>query len=76
MRIRSVLAATVLGIALAATGATTATADEGPGDRHYDEAPRHHHYFDGDEGICSPYIGAVDTSSADIFWAGKHCDRF
>ncbi|WP_327182695.1 hypothetical protein [Streptomyces sp. NBC_01334] len=74
MRIRSVLAATVLGIALAATGATTATADEGP--RQHHEESREHHHFGGDEGVCSPYIGAVDTSSADIFWAGKHCDRF
>ncbi|WP_327314623.1 hypothetical protein [Streptomyces sp. NBC_01235] len=67
MRIRSVLAATVLGVALAAAGATTATADAGP---------RHHHYFGGDEGVCSPYVGGIDTASADIFWAGKHCDRF
>ncbi|MFJ9019132.1 hypothetical protein ACIRPU_03955 [Streptomyces sp. NPDC102259] len=74
MRIRSVLAATVLGIALAATGATTATADEGP--RQHHEEPREHHHFGGDEGVCSPYIGAIDTVSADIFWAGKHCDRF
>ncbi|MFG3031680.1 hypothetical protein ACGFZJ_24550 [Streptomyces sp. NPDC048253] len=88
MRIRSVLAATVLGIALAATGATTATADEGPRQHHeeprehqeesreHHEESREHHHFGGDEGVCSPYIGAVDTSSADIFWAGKHCDRF
>lgn len=69
MRIRSVLAATALGIALAAAGATTATADEGP-------RQQHHHHFGGDEGVCSPYIGAIDTVSADIFWAGKHCDRF
>ncbi|MFF6801761.1 hypothetical protein [Streptomyces sp. NPDC012616] len=69
MRIRSALAATVLGIALAAAGATTATADEGPREHH-------HHHFGGDKGVCSPYIGAVDTVSADIFWAGKHCDRF
>ncbi|MCQ9183847.1 hypothetical protein KMT30_33365 [Streptomyces sp. IBSBF 2953] len=69
MRIRSVLAATALGIALAAAGASTATADEGP-------RQQHHHHFGGDEGVCSPYIGAVDTVSADIFWAGKHCDRF
>ncbi|MEU5632910.1 hypothetical protein ACIA8I_02085 [Streptomyces rishiriensis] len=69
MRIRSVLAATVLGIALAAVGASTATADEGP-------RQHHHHHFGGDEGVCSPYIGAIDTVSADIFWAGKHCDRF
>lgn len=68
MRIRSVLAATVLGIALAAVGASTATADEGP--------RQHHHHFGGDEGVCSPHIGAIDTVSADIFWAGKHCDRF
>ncbi|MER6784794.1 hypothetical protein ABT330_09175 [Streptomyces sp. NPDC000658] len=67
MRIRSVLAATVLGIALAAAGATSAIADEGP---------RQHHHFGGDEGVCSPYIGAIDTVSSDIFWAGKHCDRF
>ncbi|WP_329216636.1 hypothetical protein OG352_12025 [Streptomyces sp. NBC_01485] len=66
MRIRSVLAATVLGIALAAVGATTATADEGP---------RHHH-SGGHEGICSPYFGGIDTSSADIFWGGAHCHRF
>jgi hypothetical protein len=70
MRIRSALAATALGIALAAAGATSATADEGP--RHH----HHHHHFGGDKGVCSPYIGAVDTVSADIFWAGKHCDRF
>ncbi|MFE6827785.1 hypothetical protein [Streptomyces sp. NPDC057690] len=81
MRIRSVLAATVLGIALAATGATTAIADEGPRQHHeepreHHEESREHHHFGGDEGVCSPYIGAVDTSSADIFWAGKHCDRF
>jgi len=68
MRIRSALAATVLGIALAAAGATSATADEGP--------RLHHHHFGGDKGVCSPYIGAVDTVSADIFWSGKHCDRF
>ncbi|MFE7931008.1 hypothetical protein ACFU6S_20160 [Streptomyces sp. NPDC057456] len=74
MRIRSVLAATVLGIALAATGATAATADEGP--RQHHEGPREHHHFGGYEGVCSPYIGAIDTVSADIFWAGKHCDRF
>ncbi|MFD9321896.1 hypothetical protein ACFWDQ_30305 [Streptomyces sp. NPDC060053] len=86
MRIRSVLAATVLGIALAATGATAATADEGPRQHHEGprehhhfggyEGPREHHHFGGYEGVCSPYIGAVDTVSADIFWAGKHCDRF
>ncbi|WP_405630027.1 hypothetical protein OG933_30695 [Streptomyces sp. NBC_00016] len=81
MRIRSVLAATVLGIALAATGASTATADEGPRQHHeepreHHEESREHHHFGGYEGVCSPYIGAVDTSSADIFWAGKHCDRF
>jgi hypothetical protein len=69
MRIRSALAATVLGIALAAAGATSATADEGP-------RQHHHHHFGGNKGVCSPYIGAVDTVSADIFWAGKHCDRF
>ncbi|QJT01308.1 hypothetical protein G9272_14060 [Streptomyces asoensis] len=74
MRIRSVLAATVLGFALAATGATAAIADEGP--RQHHEGPREHHHFGGHEGVCSPYIGAIDTSSADIFWAGKHCDRF
>jgi hypothetical protein len=56
--------ATVLGIALAAAGATTAAAAEGSG---------HRHYFDEDKGNCSPYIGAVKTSSADIFWAGEHC---
>ncbi|MER5192900.1 MULTISPECIES: hypothetical protein [unclassified Streptomyces] len=74
MRIRSVLAATVLGVALAATGATAATADEGPRQHHEDS--RQHHHFGEDKGVCSPYIGAVDTVSADIFWAGKHCDRF
>ncbi|AVV42994.1 hypothetical protein PYK79_41990 [Streptomyces sp. ID05-04B] len=67
MRIRSVLAATTLGFALAAVGATTATADAGP---------REHHHFGEVKGVCSPYVGAIDTVSADIFWAGKHCDRF
>ncbi|MFF3844096.1 hypothetical protein [Streptomyces sp. NPDC002328] len=73
MRIRSALAATVLGIALAATGATGAVADEQP-HHHFatDEEPRHH-FADG-EAVCSPYIGAIDTSSSDIFWAGAHCE--
>lgn len=65
MRIRSVLAATVLGIALAAAGATTATADEGP---------RHH--FGGNDAVCSPYAGHIDTVSSDIAWEGAHCHRF
>ncbi|MDX2678574.1 hypothetical protein [Streptomyces soliscabiei] len=69
MRIRSVLAATVLGIALAAAGTTTATADEGAGYHH----SGHRHSFGDDKGNCSPYIGAIKTSSAGIFWAGEHC---
>ncbi|MEH0579685.1 hypothetical protein [Streptomyces sp. B21-108] len=82
MRIRSVLAATVLGIALAAAGVTTATADEDAGYHHSDEGPGYHqsdegsghrHYFDEGKDNCSPYIGAVKTPSAAIFWAGKHC---
>ncbi|MFJ9741385.1 hypothetical protein [Streptomyces sp. NPDC101166] len=68
MRIRSALAAAALGIALAATGATSAVADEQP---HHDR-PGHH--FAGDHEVCSPYIGFVDTAASDIFWAGAHCD--
>ncbi|MEU3618480.1 hypothetical protein ABZ725_40075 [Streptomyces sp. NPDC006872] len=64
MRIRSVLAATVLGIALTAVGAATATADEGP---------RHH--YDKDDAVCSPYVGFIDTVSSDIFWEGARCHR-
>ncbi|RZU25216.1 hypothetical protein [Streptomyces sp. BK239] len=67
MRIRSALAAAALGIALAATGATSAVADEQP---HHD-GPKHHYAVDE---VCSPYIGFVDTAASDIFWAGAHCD--
>jgi hypothetical protein len=57
MRIRSALAAAVLGVALTAAGAASATAH--------------------DDTVCSPYIGGIDTSSSDIFWAGAHCgDHF
>ncbi|MER5433799.1 hypothetical protein [Streptomyces sp. NPDC002588] len=89
MRIRSVLAATVLGVALAAAGATSAVADEGPRHHgnHYGSEGHHgrhdegrhdhgrHHVF-GKEPVCSPYIGKVHTVNSDIFWAGAHCSWF
>ncbi|MFJ4694795.1 hypothetical protein [Streptomyces sp. NPDC088766] len=58
MRIRSALAAVVLGAALTAAGATGAVA----ADRH-----------DGGDVVCSPYFGGIDTSSSDIVWGGAHC---
>ncbi|KUN87059.1 hypothetical protein [Streptomyces griseoruber] len=74
MRIRSVLAATVLGIALAAAGATSATADEGP--RHGGHYGSEAEYGVDHEPVCSPYIGKIDTVSSDIFWGGAHCGWF
>ncbi|MFF7529569.1 hypothetical protein [Streptomyces bobili] len=61
MRIRSALAAVVLGAALAAAGATSA----GAADRHYEGGD--------DNVVCSPYFGGIDTSSSDLFWGGAHC---
>ncbi|MFF4584319.1 hypothetical protein ACFY30_13445 [Streptomyces sp. NPDC000345] len=85
MRIRSVLAATVLGLALATAGATSAVADEGP--RHYgnDHYGSEGHYGHAEHGkhhgvhagpVCSPYFGKIDTVSSDIVWGGAHCGWF
>ncbi|MFI6032811.1 hypothetical protein ACIBBD_01255 [Streptomyces sp. NPDC051315] len=66
MRIRSALAAAALGVALTAAAAASATAHDG-----------HRHYDGGDGGkdaVCSPYFGAIDTSSSDIVWGGAHCE--
>ncbi|MFC4507680.1 MULTISPECIES: hypothetical protein [Streptomyces] len=84
MRIRSVLAATVLGIAMAAAGATSAVADEEPrhygnhygSEAHYGQSEEDRHHVLDAEPVCSPYIGQVDTASSDIFWAGAHCSWF
>lgn len=63
MRIRSALAAAALGVALTAAGAATATAADGS------------RYVDGGENaVCSPYFGGIDTSSSDLFWGGAHCE--
>ncbi|MFJ6723945.1 MULTISPECIES: hypothetical protein [unclassified Streptomyces] len=64
MRIRSALAAVLLGVSLAAAGAASATAADG----------HRHHFGGGDDAICSPYFGGIDTSSSDIVWGGAHCE--
>ncbi|MEU3528259.1 hypothetical protein AB0E62_31075 [Streptomyces sp. NPDC038707] len=60
MRIRSVLAATVLAVALAGAGASTAAA--GTYDDHKD-----------DDAVCSPYFGGLSSLENKIFWGGAHC---
>ncbi|MFG2933183.1 hypothetical protein [Streptomyces achromogenes] len=60
MRIRSVLAATVLAVALAGAGASTAAA--GTHDDHKD-----------DDIVCSPYFGGLSSLENKIFWGGAHC---
>ncbi|MEU6588564.1 hypothetical protein ABZ923_04905 [Streptomyces sp. NPDC046881] len=62
MRIRSVLAATVLGAALAATGATTAGASV-------------HDTRVDDEAVCSPYAGDLTSLENHISWSGAHCSN-
>ncbi|MEU7051229.1 hypothetical protein ACF1GS_37015 [Streptomyces eurythermus] len=61
MRIRSVLAATVLAVALAGAGASTAAAGT------YDD------HKDDDDVVCSPYFGGLSSLENKIFWGGAHC---
>ncbi|MER5858578.1 hypothetical protein ACFV2Z_34945 [Streptomyces sp. NPDC059688] len=63
MRIRSVLAATVLAAALAATGATAAGA-AGLDTREDDDA------------VCSPYAGELTSATNHIAWSGAHCSDY
>ncbi|MCS0605253.1 hypothetical protein NX794_29180 [Streptomyces sp. LP11] len=65
MRIRSVLAATVLAAALAATGATTASAagHDDMGDNN-------------DYPVCSPYAGELSSSVNHAAWSGVHCSDY
>ncbi|MFJ4520102.1 hypothetical protein ACIP4Y_03980 [Streptomyces sp. NPDC088810] len=63
MRIRSVLAATVLAAALAATGATTAGASA-------------HDTGDDREAVCSPYAGELSSLENHISWSGAHCSTY
>ncbi|AEY89030.1 MULTISPECIES: hypothetical protein [Streptomyces] len=63
MRIRSVLAATALAAALAASGATTASA------AHYDTKT-------DDEAVCSPYAGTLTSLENHLTWSGAHCSDY
>ncbi|GGS11426.1 MULTISPECIES: hypothetical protein [Streptomyces] len=60
MRIRSVLAATVLAVALAGAGASTAAAGTQAGQ-------------EDDEPVCSPYAGSLTSLENHITWSGAHC---
>lgn len=62
MRIRAVLTAVALGVALTAAGASSAVADSG-----------HQHFGGDDDIVCSPYYGAIDLAPGGIFWGGAHC---
>ncbi|MFH9857922.1 hypothetical protein [Streptomyces sp. NPDC017202] len=65
MRIRSALAAVVLGVALSAAGAATATAGEGK------------HVEGGDDhAVCSPYFGGIVTETSKLFWGGAQCSEY
>ncbi|CAL9314010.1 hypothetical protein SUDANB180_02431 [Streptomyces sp. enrichment culture] len=61
MRIRSVLAATVLAVALAGAGASTAA------------AAGTHAVEENDKPVCSPYAGSLSSFYNRITWAGSHC---
>ncbi|WP_432155786.1 hypothetical protein [Streptomyces sp. bgisy153] len=61
MRIRSVLAAAAMAVALTAAGAATASAAQ--------HDPRHCN----DRDACDTYFGGIDTSSSDLFWGGAYC---
>ncbi|MFG2607794.1 hypothetical protein ACGFT2_30250 [Streptomyces sp. NPDC048514] len=63
MRIRSVLAATVLAAALAATGATTASA-------------ANHDAGTADDAVCSPYAGELTSAYNHVTWSGAHCSDY
>ncbi|OQD54843.1 hypothetical protein BM536_023525 [Streptomyces phaeoluteigriseus] len=63
MRIRSALAVAVLGVALAAAGATSAAASDD-----------HHRGSDGkDDHVCSPYFGGIETVTSRLVWGGADC---
>jgi hypothetical protein len=66
MRIRSALAATVLAVALAGAGASTAAA--GTHDDHKDDKD--------DKAVCSPYFGGIVSLENKIFWGGAHCGHY
>ncbi|MES4889977.1 hypothetical protein [Streptomyces sp. NPDC096012] len=63
MRIRSVLAATVLAAALAAAGATTASA-------------ANHDVHEDDDAVCSPYAGELNSAYNHAAWSGAHCSDY
>ncbi|MES9524832.1 hypothetical protein [Streptomyces capoamus] len=65
MRIRSVLAATVLAAALTAAGAATASATQHDKRGGKDE-----------EAVCSPYFGGLQSLENKIFWGGAHCSDY
>ncbi|MEU0114010.1 hypothetical protein ABZ137_09820 [Streptomyces bobili] len=64
MRIRSALTAAVLGVALSAVGAATATADEGK------------HFEENDHAVCSPYFGGIETVTSKLVWGGAQCSEY
>ncbi|MEU7425337.1 MULTISPECIES: hypothetical protein [unclassified Streptomyces] len=63
MRIRSVVAATVLAAALAATGATSASASD-------------HDDRDDSGPVCSPYAGELNSLYNHAAWSGVHCSDY
>ncbi|MER8006637.1 hypothetical protein [Streptomyces sp. NPDC094149] len=65
MRIKAVMAATVLSAALVATGATTAAAVPHAGRGGHD-----------DEAVCSPYAGSLTALGDHIDWIGTHCSDY
>ncbi|MGW2834366.1 hypothetical protein [Streptomyces sp. NPDC001286] len=65
MRIKAVLAATVLSAALVATGATSAAAVTHDGRGGHD-----------DEAVCSPYAGSLTASDDHVDWIGAHCSDY
>ncbi|MGW2953475.1 hypothetical protein [Streptomyces eurythermus] len=69
MRIRSVLAATVLAVALAGAGASTAAAGT---HRDHRAAGTQDDHKD-DDVVCSPYFGGLSSLENKIFWGGAHC---
>ncbi|MFD5269938.1 hypothetical protein [Streptomyces sp. NPDC058335] len=64
MRIRSALAAVVLGAALTAAGATSA----GAADRHFEDGD--------DKVVCSPYFGGIETVTSKLVWGGAQCSEY
>ncbi|MBQ1087965.1 hypothetical protein [Streptomyces sp. B93] len=64
MRIRSVLAAAALTVAVTAGGAASAFAGDDRG---------HHFPFNGGHS-CSPYFGEIEMETAEVRWGGARCD--